>query len=516
MGINAEIEDAGKILGGRRRLDEPRTSGGPDDFIYRRWPRPNFADAARKQKTTPERSALFMAIYHNLSPRPAAVGLGQAVTDLWPELWRTSVDLVKLMWEEGLCHSIDRVKAVHDEAIRRKFVGTGMEEFACYATGRLVKKSVCHGLDLSTFNRLRAQWLPILGWPHDRRLLDDDAFGILQAKKGKDRWYQPVRAQGARIDALGTGELHETEQRALSELTGIVEAMLVERERDQALGAGRKVLGRAGVRIGPENPRRGARAATVQDMTDILGMRGVEFGSFLGQRERQDVLDQTFDAFYDLCTVLKLPAAGASLWGRAGLAFGSRGMGAHVAGHFEPKHWVVHMDRSQGAGVLAHEMGHAIDAAFAETAGLSRAVLLTEAVMGGWREHLLARLMTDVIAVCRIGPDGQETTFLKDARDLDRGKKAYWAHPAEMFARLFEAWVHDALTIRGRRNDFLVFPSSGADTVAGQEWRAVTSPYPKGRERKRMVDLMDEFIKVAMPLTKKALERPSGIGLKRE
>lgn len=505
------IEDAGAALAGKRR-DTLQTFGTPDDFIFTRWPKPDFAKAARSGATTPERAALFMAIYANVSPRPAPVSFGDGPVMVWPEMWRESIDLLRLMWETGVCHSIEEAMVVHDRMMVDKVGDPELARFVSFATGRMMKKGVRHGLALSDYNRMRCIWLPKLGWPKVRHLRDEDGFGIMRASErggagAPQSWHQPVLVSGARIEQIGNGERHATHADAEEALRAIVAKVLAERERDAALGTGAKALGKAGVRIGPDNPRRAGRNATTADLTGVLGMRAVEFGDFVGQRERQAVLNEAYDAYYDLCTILRVPAPGASLWGRASIAFGSRGMGANVSGHFEPSRWIVHMDRSHGSGVLAHEMGHAVDAAFAEAAGMPKTCLMSGGVAAGWRDHAIARMMADVLAEMIKGERGGPSMYLIDARKLDGGRASYWADPAEMFARLFEAWVHDSLAERGgRRNDFLVKPAAGAVAPAGLEWRAFTSAYPKGRERERMVGMMGEFLRAAIPMAQGRLE----------
>jgi hypothetical protein len=230
-------------------------------------------------------------------------------------------------------------------------------------------------------------------------------------------------------------------------------------------------------------------------------MRGIEFGFHVGQKERQAVVNETFDAFFDLCTVMRIPALGASMWGRAGLAFGSRSRAAPGAhGHFEPASWVVHLDKSGGAGVVAHEMGHALDAALAEAAGCAKGVLLTEAVAAGWRGDTLAGLVAEVSSACLVSGAGGRSAYLADALSMERGGRIYWSSPCEMFARLFEVWVHDSLAAIGRRNDFLVFPEAAADHRSGLERRVLASPYPKGEERVRMAGVMGRCLEVALPI----------------
>jgi hypothetical protein len=483
------------------------TSGSEDDFIYKVWRKPNWAAEARSGRVSPERAALFMAIHANVAPRPAPIAVQGMPEDVWPTLWRHSISVLRAMWETGACETMDEIRAIHDEAMRREVKGTGLEAVAPMASGRAAKGAVSHGLDLHPALAVRARWMPRLGWPADKRLKDDDAYGVAYSRRGTEGWHQPVRIDGRIMMPIGSGAHHETEADAEAELRPLLEKLLTERAADEGLGVSGKALGRGGVRVGPPNTRRLNRRATTQDLIEVVGMRGLEFGQWINQKERQEVLDQAFDAFFDLCTVLRLPARGGSLWGRAGLAFGSRGMGPGVSGHFEPGSWVVHMDRQAGSGVLAHEMGHAIDAVLAEACGLGRGSFLSAGVWAGWRDHSVARMMVELIDSMRKDRTGEQTQFLKDAISYDRsqGRRIYWSEPLEMFARVFECWVHDSLAKRRRRNDFLVARHAGED-VTGLEWRALASPYPKGAERRRMIETMDEFLKVAMPMAQARLD----------
>lgn len=501
------ISNAGSVLDGRRTGDGELPSPDEGDFLYRRWPKPKFAQMARDGVVSPERAARFMAIYANLAPRPADLGVEPEIQELWASLWRHSIDTIRLIWEERLGGSLRNIQEIHDAAMAeksREVAGPAFVEMGAMASGRKTRKGIVHGLSLSLYNSVRALWLPKLGWPFDERLKDEDAFAVLEGSKGKQRWFGLFQLDQTKTETLGVGTNYADRDEAEENLQEIVEEVLARRVADSKLGLNDRAMGKENVRVGPPNPRRGSRKASTSDLLEVLQIRGLEFGKFLGQRERQAVLNEVYDAFFDLCSVLRLPAAGASLWGRAGLAFGSRGLGPGVAGHFEPANWVVHIDRS-GAGVLAHEMGHAIDAAMAEACGLGKGALLSSGVIAGWKNHSLARLLEEVLVACKRDEQGRSTQFYLDALKFDKGKRIYWSSPEEMFARLFEAWVHDTLAAQGRRNDFLVFPSSGTDQLAGQEWRALISNYPKGRERERLVGLMGDFIRAAMPIARREL-----------
>jgi hypothetical protein len=505
------IGNAGERLGGV----EARTSAGPevggrDDVIVRRWPRPDFAKAARDGTTTPQRAALFMALRDNLSYRPPAVVVDGVDPEAWVGFWRESVDATRLVWEEGLGTDLANVRALHDGLISRDHAGDGQASNAVLGTGRVRTfrpgrgmppiTYLTHGYDMSDVNAVRERWTARLGWPGERRFADDDAFGVIATLHEGLRVFQPVQGSGKSLMPIGLGR-HPDAAGAEKELRELMARAFAERDGDASIGLGDKAMGRRGVRIGPDNPRRTNGNAKASDLVSALGMRGIEFGAYVGQKERQAVVNHTFDAFFDLCSILRLPAAGASFWGRAGLAFGSRGGAVPGAsGHFEPGSWVVHLDRSGGAGVVAHEMGHALDAALAEAAGCARGVLLTEAVAAGWRGDTMAGLVAEISAATHRGRDGDESAFLRDARSLERGSRLYWTTPWEMFARLFEVWVYDTLAAQGRRNDFLVFPEAAPDHRAGLERRIIASPYPKGAERAAMTRTMGEVMKVAIPI----------------
>lgn len=494
------IVDAGERLGGLRNEDGIPTSGGPNDVLRKVWRRPDFAAEATSGRTTPERAALFEAIHRNVATRPAPLGIEGMPDDTWPMLWRASLAALKSIWLGGLGHDLVEIRRLHDQTVIG-LVGESLVEIAPLGTGRTRRGSTTpsHGLDLHPAFAAAARWLPRIGWPGDARLSFDDCYGVVRAQEGGQSWWHPVSIQGRTWTRIGSGARHATEEEAGVELLPLVGRIMIDRDRDAALGLSGKALGPGGVRVGPPNPRRTRRAIS-QDLVDNLGLRGVEFGRGISQRERQEVCDLAFDAFYDLCQVLRLPAPAASLWGRAGIAFGSRGLGPGVLGHFEPQAFVVHMDGWNGAGVLAHEMGHAVDCMLAEACGLGRRSYLSEGVAAGWREHTIARMMADVIDACMKGRDGAPTTFLLDSRTQDgRSGGRYWSSPVEMFARAFETWVHDALAARGRRNDFLVSRQAG-ERVTGLEWRVLCSVYPKGSERRRIVYMMDEFLRVAMPI----------------
>lgn len=91
------------------------------------------------------------------------------------------------------------------------------------------------------------------------------------------------------------------------------------------------------------------------------------------------------------------------------------------------------------------------------------------------------------------------------AMDTEKGGKAYWSTPTEMFARAFELYVHDALARRGQRNTFLTDAEQRAATPAQiQDTSSATARatgamrelflYPVGSERDALRQAFDDLV----------------------
>lgn len=136
------------------------------------------------------------------------------------------------------------------------------------------------------------------------------------------------------------------------------------------------VLAREGLPEGVE------RDVTADDFLSEFGFRGVEFGNWTAQDERQKMLNMAFDGLHDLAQLVGVPPKALSLNGTLGMAFGARG-GGRFAAHYEPGKLVINLTKLQGGGSLAHEWAHALDHYFGE---LDRADAYSTAARGasGW------------------------------------------------------------------------------------------------------------------------------------
>jgi hypothetical protein len=139
------------------------------------------------------------------------------------------------------------------------------------------------------------------------------------------------------------------------------------------------------------------------------------------------VLNDCFDALYDLAEFLSCHPIKLCFGRTLGLAFGARGHGKASA-HYELQFRVINLTRNHGPGCLAHEWFHGLD-------------------------HFLSgkdSLTTDsrLQQLLRAIPD----SLKKRSRAADATRSGrYFSKPCEMVARAFESWVHASV-----RNDYLV------------------------------------------------------------
>ncbi len=170
-----------------------------------------------------------------------------------------------------------------------------------------------------------------------------------------------------------------------------------------------------------------------------LGLRGVQWGNYVTDGEREHHLQQSAQALTDLAQVLNLslPAVGAKL----GLAIGARGKGSALA-HYEPDRKVINLTRKGGVGSLAHEWGHFMDNALA---GGDPNHFTSAGKDGREFQTLMSGLRTRCIGILRKIPDAF----------MSVKKKNYWIQPEEIFARTFERYVQLKLKDAGMVNTYL-------------------------------------------------------------
>jgi hypothetical protein len=137
-------------------------------------------------------------------------------------------------------------------------------------------------------------------------------------------------------------------------------------------------FGEADIPLPPDRKRTGPERrtgnVTGDDFKDTFGFRGVEFGLWNNQDERQALMNDAWDGLMDLADVLGVPPKALGLDGDLALAFGARGHGLNSArAHYERERAVINLTKERGAGSLAHEWFHGMDHYFGRQDGKASA-----------------------------------------------------------------------------------------------------------------------------------------------
>lgn len=193
-------------------------------------------------------------------------------------------------------------------------------------------------------------------------------------------------------------------------------------------------------RIGPDY--RSGKDVAAEDFMNTFGFRGVQFGNWTNQEDRQMALNQAYDALMDLANVIGVSPQAISLNGELGIAFGSRGSG-NANAHYEPNNVVINLTKTRGAGSLAHEWWHALDNYFARRVGRPLGMVTDNreiAMRAELREAF--NNMLDLVEK-------------SDYARRSRARGEYWGSMHEITARLLSEWIDNELKKRSELNTFL-------------------------------------------------------------
>ena len=240
-------------------------------------------------------------------------------------------------------------------------------------------------------------------------------------------------------------------------------------------------LGLGGGRARVGNDYRNGKDVSAEDFRKTFGFRGVEFGNYVTQAERQRFINEAYDAMMDLAALLNVSPRALSLGGRLGFAIGARG-GGNAMAHYEPDLNVINLTKSKGAGSLAHEWWHALDYYFNRMGDRRK----TPATANRRAEDFnpgQRREMEDAFVSLMEKINGSD--YRKRSVALDAAlSKDYYTNPTELGARAFQDYVQRRLTDKGQVNDFL------SSFTPEEQWngKAETYPYPTGKD----ADVIDE------------------------
>lgn len=494
------------------------------------WKRPDFRGDVNSGLNTAKHAILFMAVYDNLLSKPPENRVLMVSYETWEQAYKASIEFLKACYEYKHYECVKKLQEDFDTQIRRVFPDS-LQDLERYAAGKETTRKLIHPISLKLEGKLRQTSLMHLGWLEDEDVLDTDSFGAYQLidPQTNRKWWYAVKSNTPKSLTLLDKAKFEKFDEAMQLAKEIFDKEILiprklakQTQTPKSKPPKRPFLDRAYIRQGPNY--RKDQPITVDEFMKTFRFRGIEFGNWVTQTERQGFLDATYDAFMDLARIFGLPPSFASLGGTLGIAFGSRGKGAdNVAAHFEPDQWLIHLTKTKGVGSLCHEFAHALDAYIAKRNN-TKANFLTETFVHcfkGYRcftrnelyhaptmkdKGMMPEFTTLLHTMLFKYADRVSNThsqfkdadresnshsqFTKNALSLDaQSNKVYWADPAELFARAFETWMSDRLVKDGQLNEFLVY---GTDQ-SPSSWNTKMNMYPEGREREQIVKAMDSW-----------------------
>lgn len=234
------------------------------------------------------------------------------------------------------------------------------------------------------------------------------------------------------------------------------------------------------------NYRKG-KDVTPEEFGDIFGFRGVQFGNWVNNKERQGSLNDAYDAFMDLATALEISPKSVSLGGELGIAFGARG-GGEFSAHYEPAQIVINLTKTKGAGSLAHEWWHALDNYFSRMKG-KKLDYFTDSPTQGYKRDINNTIVTNesvrkemADAFYNVVNTIRKSELPKRSERLDETRsKLYWSTVTEMSARSFENFIIERLGLTNEQNDYLAnFKEIGEWINSGFDNKSY--PYPLAEE----------------------------------
>ncbi|WP_436659726.1 LPD1 domain-containing protein [Acinetobacter sp. P1(2025)] len=527
---NSKILDIGVKFGGAKKDYYTYLNGvvsiNPDieenklkDLITLKslWAKPDFRQDALNGVHAKEHSLLFALVYQNIPNKISANFYnyhGRTLREC-VEAYIACVLFYKEQYENHEHLSVKSLDTAHTE-ILLPLDGTHWSGYS-YATSNQKRYHLtAMQYKRRSFND-HFKTILFMGYPNVENL--DESF--YYSTEVDDDWLLGnnlthyycsyiVKANTNYFGSYFSGTVNELKTELLNRLAEIVKAKANKTPKENTRYVYKRPIV-SGTQFNNTDARQG-RDISSEELMNTFGLKGIEWGNYVPQKERQQYLNNAYDSFHDLMILIKAPLSFASLGGSLGIAFGSRGHGRFAA-HYEPSTNVINLTRTKGIGSFAHEWGHALDHYIGKN--ILKGCFLTDftnrSILNSslYREedytpkqlalinslHSFDCLMKSV----RYKNDDREyTRFITEAHRLDI-KKPYYSTNIELFARVFESWCEDTLYSHDRFNYFLVNGTRRGIAPSVDDVSAY--PYPRVEvERESMVNAMDEFIKIVVPL----------------
>ena len=214
--------------------------------------------------------------------------------------------------------------------------------------------------------------------------------------------------------------------------------------------------------------------------------RGVQFGNWMSQKDRQFSMNYCYDALRDLAVILGMEDKDVAFGGKLALAFGARGM-SNSSAHFEPERAVINLTKMHGAGCTAHEWYHALDYFMAKFYGVTDAQFASKSKETDKLPPVFVSLTNSI----KVDAEGNTTDYFKGSASFDKSFKkdtfGGWSTTIEMLARAFACYVKD---VWDKKSDYLI---AHADAYVFEFDNQSISAIPQGEERDLFNEMFDQL-----------------------
>lgn len=217
-----------------------------------------------------------------------------------------------------------------------------------------------------------------------------------------------------------------------------------------------------------------------------FSFRGIEFGNWMTQADRQSSMNYCFDALKDLADVLLIEDADIAFNGQLALAFGARGC-SRASAHYEQLREVINLTKMHGAGCTAHEWFHALDDKLAKFCGITDGKFASETMETNKLPKTFVRLKNYM----KEDADGNKTDYYVGSKAFGSmfAKESHgaWDSETEMLARAFACYVKDC---HGKNSDYLI---AHADSYLFEFDNQGLCAIPQDEERELYNEMFDQL-----------------------
>ena len=488
-----KIEDYGEKIGGAKKdlvkvLNDVTSDDIKNKPLSKSFPRPDYAKLFADGVVTREGAKLLKFLYDNIPPKPRK---SYRVAS-WAKTVENAIEATKAIIENGNTKDIDfaqKLKSYTDNVFlkdkydiySRTMDVFGFPEAEANLGDYEIKKF--YGRD--GYNIVKGSFLikdfPTVETAAEglKSILDKNkdsaksvSFSVYQDRNTKDFFIGKKGSLGVVRVMEGfksSKEAFDFVKSNQAELETLWNARKI--NPDERNDANRDRIGtdyRAGANV------------TAEKFADTFGFRGIEFGNWVNNAERQNSVNEAFDALMDMATALGISPRAVSLGGELAIAFGSRGSGK-AAAHYERDKVVINLTKTKGKGSLGHEWWHALDNYFSRMRGQEDNFLTENPRQrinrDGTKDVSVRTEMIDAFRDVMAAINESKLSARSEKLDEARSKR-YWSTPIEMSARSFENFLIHKLAETNERNDYLANFKEASDWINQRNLDLDNYPYP--------------------------------------